>query len=77
MSRLPNSYIEVLWAPSGDFAEMVDALLAQVPAVVTPLRLTFFGRLSSNKMYMERWQLLRQKVAARFGKSIPALSYIA
>lgn len=77
MSRLPNSYIEVLRAPSGDFAEMVDALLAQVPAVVTPLRLTFFGRPSSNKMYMERWQLLRQKVAARFGKSIPALSYIA
>ena len=77
MSRLPNSYIEVLRAPSGDFAEMVDALLAQVPAVVTPLRLTFFGRPSSNKMYMERWQLLRQKVAARFGKSIPALGYIA
>lgn len=77
MSRLPNSYIEVLLAPSAGFAEMVDALLAQVPAAATPLRLTFFGRPSSNAMYMERWQLLRQKVAARFGESIPALSYVA
>lgn len=67
----------MLRAPSAGFAEMVDALLAQVPAAATPLRLTFFGRPSSNAMYMERWQLLRQKMAARFGKAMPALSYVA
>lgn len=77
MSRLPNSYIEVLRAPSAGFAEMVDALLAQVPAAATPLRLTFFGRSSSNAMYMERWQLLWQKIAVRFGEAMPALSYVA
>ena len=77
MSRLPNSYVTVLRAPSGDFAEMVELLLAQIPASATPLRLTFFGRPSSNVMYVERWQLLRQQVAARFGEAMPALSYVA
>ncbi|MGM9796223.1 MAG: endoribonuclease L-PSP [Parabacteroides sp.] len=56
---------------------MVNALLAQVSTEVTPLRLTFFGRPSSNAMYAERWKLLRQKVAARFGVTMPALSYVA
>lgn len=77
MSRLPNSYIEVLRVPSAGFAKMVDALLMQIPGDATPLRLTFFGRLASNAMYTERWQLLRQKVAARFGEAMPALSYVA
>lgn len=77
MSQLLNCYIEVLRAPSGNFEEMVNTLLAQIPVEATPLRLTFFGRPSSNAMYAERWQLLRQKVAARFGESMPALSYVA
>ena len=77
MSLLPHCYIEVLRAPSGDFAEMVERLLAQIPAAATPLRLTFFGRPSSNVLYAERWQLLRQRVAARFGEAMPALSYVA
>lgn len=77
MSQLLNGYIDVLRASSAPFVEMVDALLAQIPAEATLLRLTFFGQPSSNRMYVERWQLLRQRVAARFGQAIPALCYVA
>lgn len=77
MSQLLNGYIDVLRAPSGSFAEMVEALLGQIPSEATPLRLTFFGQPSSNALYVERWNLLRQQVAARFGEAMPALSYVA
>lgn len=77
MSGRLNSYVEVYRAPSGEFSEMVDHLLADIPIEATPLRLTFFGRPSSNALYESRLGVLRQKVADHFGSKQPALSYVA
>ena len=77
MSRHFNRYVAVYRASQGDFEERVEALLAQVDASETPLRLTFFGNPASNAIYEERWTLLRQCVARRWKNRMPALSYVA
>ena len=77
MSKHFNRYVAVYRASQGDFEERVEALLAQVDASETPLRLTFFGNPASNAIYEERWALLRQCVARRWKNRMPALSYVA
>jgi hypothetical protein len=56
---------------------MVDYLLAQLPGDECILRLAFFGTPPSNKEYLKRHSLLKEKTAARFGDREPAWSYVS
>ncbi|WP_102409528.1 endoribonuclease L-PSP [Parabacteroides bouchesdurhonensis] len=59
------------------FPEMVDQLLAQLPEDEIIIRLCFFGTPSSNKEYISRYAVLREKIRKCYGNNEPALSYVS
>ncbi len=60
-----------------DFPVMVDRLLSGLPEEESIVRLVFLGMPRNNGEYLERQQILRTKTAARFGRELPAMSYVA
>ncbi|MDL2255610.1 endoribonuclease L-PSP [Parabacteroides sp. OttesenSCG-928-K15] len=64
-------------AGKADFPVMVEQLLAKMPANEVVLRLAFFGTPSSNKEYVARKQVLKDKVYKHFGAMEPTLSYVS
>lgn len=64
-------------AEKNEFSVMVEQLLAKIPSHEVVLRLVFFGTPSSNKEYVTRKRLLREKVDKHFGEAQPTLSYVS
>lgn len=60
-----------------DFPVMIDRLLKQLPKDETVLRLAFFGTPSSNTEYLLRREIIHEKIKEKFGKSVPAISYVS
>lgn len=67
----------IFTATKAEFSVMVDELLAQLPSRETVLRLAFFGTPSSNTEYLQRRDMLSEKVKEKFGAKRPTVSYVS
>lgn len=77
MNYCDKIHYNILRAQPGDFADMVDELLAGLPKNEVILRLAFFGTPVDNVQYVERRLMLREKVRRYYGDCEPALSYVS
>jgi hypothetical protein len=59
------------------FPAMADCLLNQLSEDESVLRLAFFGAPPTLGEYLVRHALLREKLSARYGRSVPAWSYVS
>lgn len=67
----------IFTAGKASFPEMVDQLLDQLPPKKTILRLTFFGTPNTNAEYLNRREILKEKIKRKFETAEPAFSYVS
>lgn len=64
-------------AEKAEFPVMIDQLLSKLPQQETILRLAFFGTPNSNQVYLQRREIIRAKIAEKYGAKEPAMSYVS
>ena len=63
-------------AAPANFETMVGELLERLPQDEVVLRLVFFGAMKADDEYVKSMALLKEKVYARYGDKMPALSLV-